>query len=176
MQMASVKRGSHFVNCHVQGALIGRTIFHWAFFLFSLCALVFVLHLVSSLAAGETTDPLAIGVEIWDRHRIVFMALMALVPFFCLDLVLWSHRFAGPMIRIRRSMHSMAEGKPVSPIQLRARDYWKNLADDFNLLLMRIEAAEKQSNVQTSQPSKLDEILSVPLSSEPAELQPTCPA
>lgn len=142
--MATFKRGSHFVNWPVQGALIGRTVIHWAFFLIALSATVFMLHALSNLVSGETT---ATGIlrDMWDRYRIVVFALMGLVPFFCLDLIMWSHRFAGPMIRIRRSMHDLAAGKAVAPIRLRSRDYWKHLADDFNLLVERIENAEKRA-------------------------------
>jgi hypothetical protein len=144
--MSRFKRGSALVNWPVQGALIGRTVLHWAFFLIALGGLVFLLHFISNLMTGEQGwSAASILQEIWDRHQLVVVALASLVPFFCLDLILWSHRFAGPMIRLRRSMHDLAEGKSVAPVRLRSRDYWKYLADDFNLLLVRIEKAEKRA-------------------------------
>jgi hypothetical protein len=82
----------------------------------------------------------------WDRYGIVAISLASLVPFFCLDLILWSHRFAGPMVRIRRSVHDLADGKAVPPIRLRANDYWTDLADDLNLVIQRIEKAERQAS------------------------------
>lgn len=160
---ATFKRGSHFVNWPVQGALIGRTIVHWTVFLIALSAAVYLLHVLSNLVSGEPATGTSVLRDMWDRYRIVVLALLGLVPFFCLDLIMWSHRFAGPMIRLRRSMHELAVGKTVSPIRLRTRDYWKNLADDFNLLLQRIESAEKRA-------SELQAILDGGSQAEHAEL------
>jgi hypothetical protein len=145
--MAKHKRGTRFVDWQVQGELIGRTVCHWACFSVAAFAMVFVLHVMGNVATGNggKTDTSVLR-EMWDRYGIVVIALVSLLPYFCLDLILWSHRFVGPMVRIRRSMHDLAAGKSVSPIRLRAGDYWNDLADDFNRLQQRIESTENRAN------------------------------
>ncbi len=145
--MATFKRGTRFVDWNIQGALVGHALFHWASFWIASFAIVYGLQILNGVVSG---DPASSGGSVasatWDRYRPLAFTVFALLPLFCLDLILWSHRFAGPMIRIRRALHDLASGKSVPPIRLRAGDYWSDLADDINLLQQRIDKAEKLAN------------------------------
>ena len=45
------------------------------------------------------------------------------------------------MVRLRRAMRGLAEGREVSPIQFRKHDFWKELATDFNRVVQRVQSS-----------------------------------
>lgn len=49
--------------------------------------------------------------------------------------IFYSHRLAGPICRIRRTLQEAHEGKTVDPIVLRKNDEFKELAEDLNRIL-----------------------------------------
>ncbi|MBP86447.1 MAG: hypothetical protein CMJ64_07000 [Planctomycetaceae bacterium] len=66
-----------------------------------------------------------------------------LASVFVLPVVLWdvlrlSHRFAGPMIRLRHALSDLANGKEVKTVSFRDGDYWTEFADHFNRLNERL--------------------------------------
>lgn len=53
--------------------------------------------------------------------------------------ILFTHRIAGPLYRIRRDMEAVLEGEEVTPITLRKKDELKEFATDFTRVLDLIE-------------------------------------
>ena len=70
------------------------------------------------------------------------MASLVLLPAVIFDLLRLSNRFAGPMFRLRRSMHDLAQGRPVAAVRFRHADFWQEFADDFNTIAARAEEAK----------------------------------
>jgi hypothetical protein len=66
--------------------------------------------------------------------------LMALLPWFIHDSLKLSNRFAGPMVRLRKSILELANQDETAPISFRAGDFWQEIATDFNQLRMRVMA------------------------------------
>jgi hypothetical protein len=54
------------------------------------------------------------------------------VPVYVWDLVKLSHRFAGPMLRLRRILKDLAAGRRASHLRFRPNDFWQETAIDFN--------------------------------------------
>jgi hypothetical protein len=48
------------------------------------------------------------------------------------------------MIRFRRTLRHLAAGENVAPIRLRHGDFWKEMANDFNVMLERMAAYQKR--------------------------------
>lgn len=46
--------------------------------------------------------------------------------------IFYSHKIAGPLFILHRSMQSMAQGEKVSDLNFRKGDYFKELAEEFN--------------------------------------------
>lgn len=135
------RRKKHFVDSAVQGALVRRIILHWLIFL-GLAALM--LPLWQLWASGNIFSPFSTLVaESWKNTAPVFLALIALLPLFIWDTVTLTHRFAGPMRRFHGSIKSLAAGDKVDPIRLRKGDFWMEFAEDFNLLLERLDAERR---------------------------------
>ncbi len=53
-----------------------------------------------------------------------------------------SNRFAGPMLRLRRSLRALGRGEYVEPLEFRGADFWQEFADDFNSVLRRVQAVQ----------------------------------
>ena len=55
----------------------------------------------------------------------------------------FTHRFAGPVLRLRRELRDLADGKQSPTLKFRDGDYWKDLAVEFNRVAALI-AEQKQ--------------------------------
>jgi hypothetical protein len=87
-------------------------------------------------------DPHNAGRNLFYRHGPTLLAVLALAPIFVLDLCKLSNRFVGPVLRLRRGMRDLAEGRTVSPIHFRKGDFWQDLGTDFNQVVECVQAAK----------------------------------
>jgi len=130
------KRRQKFVDRQVQGAIILRTTTYWALCMFTIASMLAVWRIV----VGPPQPFLSHVAAMWRLYGPVGVASLLLLPILIIDIVAMSNRFAGPATRLRRAMRQLADGRVVDPIQFRADDYWKDFADDFNRLIVRIQA------------------------------------
>ena len=124
-----------FVDRSVQGAILWRLAMHWMLFLVAGCAFLFFVEMLNG-------DPRNAGRNALTRHGPTLLAVLALAPIFICDLCKLTNRFAGPMIRLRRAMNDLAEGREVKNVHFRDGDFWKNLDVDFNRVVGRLRSAE----------------------------------
>jgi nitrate/nitrite-specific signal transduction histidine kinase len=67
------------------------------------------------------------------------------VPATLLDFLRLSHRWVGPIYRLRTSLQALNPGEAVKPLAFRDGDFWQELAGDFNQMadeLKRLRASE----------------------------------
>ena len=69
-----------------------------------------------------------------------------LFPFAVFSAIRFSHRFAGPMIRVRRTLNQLAQGETPPKVVFRNNDFWSDIADDIN----EIAALLRQEQVSNS--------------------------
>ena len=145
-------RKKFFIDRGVQGALTKRILLHWLMFL----AVSFVvLPLWQLILSGDLLRPFSQGfVDAWVYSAPVFVILLALLPAFVWDAVTLSHRFAGPMYRLRGALRSLGQGEDVRPVKFRKGDFWQDVADDFNAVLERIAATEKEQTADSESESE----------------------
>lgn len=90
---------------------------------------------------AENSSPVIVDPLVVKRMDIAFPSLLLAlglgIGISVLAGVFYSHRLAGPVFRMRRTLHEAIEGKSVKPILLRQNDEFKELADDLNRLLDR---------------------------------------
>ena len=144
--MNKSKRGQLYVDSHVQGAIVRRVMVYWA-----CCALFVVIPLCIGNALRRP-DLLFYEqfANFWDHYWPVLVGMACMLPFFLLDALRLSNRFAGPLFRLRRHIHLLAENKPVEPLQFREGDFYHEMALDFNRILERYKTAtDCQSGDQT---------------------------
>ena len=128
------QRRQKFIDSKVQGALARRIIFHWLVFL--------VVASVTALMLQVLSDPFRPSGEhlenVWYTHGPFLVVMVFLLPIFVIDTIKVSHRFAGPIYSLRRSMREVADGQPPQKLKFREGDFWHELASDYNAMIDRL--------------------------------------
>ncbi|MCC9603940.1 hypothetical protein LOC67_25595 [Stieleria sp. JC731] len=130
-EMATVhpKRSRTYVDAEVQGSLLRRVAFHWIlFFICNTFALMCWIRLFEQPDAewGQTFG------DTVRRFLPFFIITMAMIPAFVWDTLKLSHRFAGPMVRLRNTLKDIKAGRSVPPLKFRDNDFWHEIASNFN--------------------------------------------
>jgi hypothetical protein len=141
--MSKHQRKRVYIDRDLQGGLVWMAARYWAISL----AVVGMLTVVGWVFVAPGIAEL---VESPERLRALLSCLVvalvasgAMLPIVLLDMVKFSHRFAGPMVRLRESMRRSAAGEHVEPVRFRDGDYWQDLADAFNAMQARIDRLEQ---------------------------------
>lgn len=83
-----------------------------------------------------------VNFSVASRNQLIFL-LIGLESFFIgltiLLSVFISHRIAGPLFKLRKSMELFRNGKPIQHIQFRKSDYFQDLAAEYNRFLDWVE-------------------------------------
>ena len=144
------RRRKQFIDKAVQGALIRRIVLHWMMF-FTMAFFVFPLWKL--LSSGDLSRPFT---ELMLRSLAetvpVLAILIAMIPIFVWDTVTLSNRFAGPVYRFHKAIRGLTAGEEVPPIKLRKGDFWKNVAEDFNVMMERFKSERAEQAPQTGEP------------------------
>ena len=147
--MSHPTRKKTFIDAKVQGALVRRLVFHWAAFITVAAVVAFALQVLTN-----PFRPLEQHLQdMWWTHGPFLLVMFFMLPVFIVDTIKLSHRFAGPIYRLRNVIKGMAEGQPFRPVQFREMDFWQDLADDFNTMIERVGG---KTNEATAEPSPSD--------------------
>jgi hypothetical protein len=132
------KRRHYFVDPKVQGGIIFRCLMYWATCLFTTFVILFFWSLLTGPArlSWMTID------QIWFSYGPAFCASLLMLPLILWDILKMTNRFAGPILRLRRELKKLAVGEHVNPLFFRQGDYWTDVANDFNRVLLRLKELE----------------------------------
>ena len=133
--MSHSGRKKTFVDPKVQGALVRRLVLHWCTFIAVAGLVAFCLQVLSN--PFRTFEEHA--QQVWWTHGPFLLVMFFLLPVFILDTIKLSHRFAGPISRMRNTIRSLANGEEFRPLKFREIDFWQGLAEDFNLMVARLK-------------------------------------
>jgi hypothetical protein len=122
------------VDAQVQGALIRRVVVHWVAFAVTLALILGAVQFFQNPLASAN-EHLALFPR---RHGLTFLALALLLPAFLWDTARLSHRFSGPVLRLRRMMKALAAGEDPGELRFRDGDFWSELGDHFNGIRSRV--------------------------------------
>lgn len=139
-----------FVDSTLQGALLTRCVFYWGMCLVA----VFVSLLCWDAMFGPSQVFYARVQSAWARYAPALLFVAALTPIMALDFLKLSNRFAGPMIRLRRTMRDLNQGEHVEPVVLRRNDFWRDFADEFNAVILRVRKLESDLAVARGEPNR----------------------
>lgn len=128
-------RKRFFVDPKVQGALALRVVLYWL-----VCLITVTLMLLCWRIITGPIRPFYMHLDdLWFFHGPAVVASLLLLPLVVIDIVRFSNRFTGPMLRLRRSMRALARGEYVEPIEFRGGDFWRDFATEFNALAKRVQ-------------------------------------
>jgi hypothetical protein len=132
--MSHPNRKKTFVDPKVQGALVRRLVLHWFSFIAVAALVAFCLQVLTNpfRSLREHAE------QLWWTHGPFILVMFFMLPAFILDTIKLSHRFAGPIYRLRNTIRGLAEGESFRPLRFRDFDFWQGLADDFNRMIQRI--------------------------------------
>lgn len=133
-----------FVDRQVQGALLFRIAVYWCFAVLTVCLVTLCGRAITNTDPVDSFLDYFAFRDFFAQYGVVVLASLVLVPIIMLDVVATSNRFVGPLYRMRRSMRALAEGQHVEPIQFREKDYWKDVATEFNLLAQYVEELKNE--------------------------------
>jgi hypothetical protein len=137
------RRTKLVVDPVVQGAIVKRFLLCWA------CCTILAAILLTAVYVFAEPDQQVIKHfgAVMARHWPILGASVAMLPIVVWDAIRFSHRVAGPICRIRRSLCHIAEGDEIRPLQFRGRDFWKDLGEQVNVLLNRLQEVEAKAVV-----------------------------
>lgn len=130
-----VKRVRRYVDRKVQGGLLVRMAIHWGLFFFTSAFAYVVIQAIASPSGNSFLQRMQSALTVFS---LLGLLMLTLVPAFMLDIIRFSNRFAGPMVRLRRFMKELGEVGDAPPLKFRDDDFWSELAKDFNLCRERI--------------------------------------
>ncbi len=150
--MPRPQRSKKFIDAKVQGALARRLVFHWLLFMVVASTVAFILQVLSNpfLPFSEHLE------NLWWTQGPFLMVMAFLLPVFVLDTVKLSHRFAGPIFSLRRSMRDVAEGKEPRKLKFRGNDFWHDLADEYNAMIDKLSQKSVKSNTSLESEQLVD--------------------
>ncbi|MCO6045260.1 hypothetical protein NG895_15215 [Aeoliella sp. ICT_H6.2] len=132
--MTRNKRGKEYIDPQVQGALWRRMVLHWLAFI--------LVALLLAVGLEWMSDPFQPVLEVitraWWTYSPMLLVLGCLIPLFVYDSIRLSHRFAGPIFRLRQVIHSLASGSRPERVEFRDNDFWKEIAADMNQVIDRL--------------------------------------
>jgi hypothetical protein len=150
-KMAQPRRKKKFIDSRVQGALARRIILHWLVFLSVALLVSFILQVLTDPFRPLTAH---LG-NVWWTHGPFLLVTAFLLPVFVVDTIKVSHRFAGPIFALRRAIREIAQGKPPRKLKFRRKDFWQNLADDYNAMLLHLDLLEDDGELTAAEEEKL---------------------
>jgi hypothetical protein len=154
--MNKPRRKKHFIDTYVQGALARRIIVHWLVFLAVGSLVAFILQVLSNPFRPISAH----AQDMWYTHGPFLLVLLFLLPVFVVDTIKLSHRFAGPIYRMRQVVRSLAQGGQFTPIKFRDFDFWQGLADDFNQMVERLSKGQTAETTADGEESEAEPALS----------------
>lgn len=144
-RMMEKKRFRVFVDKSVQGALARRVTLYWAVCLWGTFCVLAGFPIVVTLLSGIPNSP-TVGQllhKTWLGFWPTLVASAFVLPVVIWDVLRLSHRFAGPMVRLRHSLRDLADGKDVPTVTFREGDFWTEFAEHFNRLSDRLKSENK---------------------------------
>jgi len=132
------RRTRSFVDPEVQGGLLRKIAFHWTLlFVVNSIALVVWVRMFEQPGAtwGETFG------DCVRRFLPFFVVTALLIPAFVWDTLKLTNRFAGPIFRLRSALAAAAKGQSVEPLHFRDNDFWQEIANDFNDVIIHKNSA-----------------------------------
>jgi hypothetical protein len=140
------RRKRYFVDAKVQGALLRQAIWYWLWSSALFALLIVVYRVAPAWLSGQEQG----WSRLWYHIAPYLLASAALFPLIVAKANRFSNRFVGPMVRIRKTLKQLANGEIPEPIELRDKDYYRELAADINLIAVRLAHAPPAARAEFS--------------------------
>lgn len=135
MNSTTSRRKKRYVNAYVQGRILGRIAGYWILYHIVLWHGLFVYRYAQvrmSAADGETSG----GVQsvYWQfciDYSPLLVCSLLIMPLFMLDFLRLTHRFVGPLVRVRDSLIKLMDNERVATVEFRKGDLLPEIQTTF---------------------------------------------
>ncbi len=127
-------RRRYFVDPPLQGAMLRQAFYYWLAASVTFAFIVVIYRISPAMfsdAAHESS-------RLWYHLAPFAVASAVLLPIVMFSAIRFSHRFAGPMVRVRRALFYLANGETPQHLVLRQGDFWADVAEDINRITKRM--------------------------------------
>lgn len=149
--MNRCRRSIFLIDREVQGALLLRIVLYWMFCLLSISLML----ICWNAYVGPSRRFIDLISDLYFRYGPVLGASLLLLPIVAMDLLRISNRFVGPVQRLRKGLHDVAEGRPAQPLNFRDDDFWREMANDFNRAAARLAHEKSERSTPTEEMPEL---------------------
>lgn len=143
MKAKRTRRTKYFVDGKVQGALVARVVKYWLLSLIAVGCLSFFGWVLIAPGLGAIAGAGARMPEVLAAFTVAVLAVVLMLPIVIIDFIRQTHRFIGPLVRLRDAMRRVAAGEMVEPLRFREGDHWQDMAEEFNAVVRLLENAER---------------------------------
>jgi hypothetical protein len=133
--MLERRRRRLLIDLPVQSALMMRTASYWLFCLLVIGALLVIWEAFTG-PTERTTSVLTAAI---DRYAPAMLCSLILLPLLLCDVLKLSHRFVGPVWRLRQGLRQIAAGERPETMRFRKDDFWPEMAGEFNSVVEQVE-------------------------------------
>src|SRR5262245_39231758 len=141
------RRSILLVDREVQGALMLRTILYWFFCLLSIALMI----ICWSVIQGPRRPVSELLADLYLRYGPALSASLMLLPIGLMEVLRMSNRLVGPVLRLRKGLREVAEGRPAQPLNFRDDDFWHEMANDFNRAAAHVARAASERSSATEE-------------------------
>ena len=141
------RRTIFLVDREVQGSLMVRAIFYWLFCLLSISLMLICWNAL----IGPSRRFVDLASDLYFRYGPALSASLLLLPIVMMDVLRMSNRFVGPVMRLRKGLREVAEGRPAQPLNFRDDDFWREMASDFNRAAAHVARAASERSAATEE-------------------------
>jgi hypothetical protein len=121
-------RSRLFVDSPIQFAIIVRAVTYW-----TVCLTMQVLAIAFLPVLFHPPQNLHIVAEqFWWTLGLGIVGSIVALPLIVMDILRLSHRWVGPVFRLRSFFRSHRNGKPAGKLKIRASDFWQEFATEVN--------------------------------------------
>lgn len=126
-----------FIDRPIQLAVLLRTALYWM-----MCTMAQVLMvLFFGVVASSQNDFPSLHPQVMWHLQITLLASVALLPILLWDVLKLSHRWVGPIFRMRAALKALSRGESIDELRFRGRDFWQDLAGDLNAVAAELDKA-----------------------------------
>jgi hypothetical protein len=126
-----------YIDRPIQFAIIVRALTYW-----TVCLTMQILAVTFLPVLFHPPENFyAIGEHFWWTLGFGMLGSIVALPLIVMDILRLSHRWVGPVFRLRSYLRSLRNRQPVGRLSFRAGDFWQDLAADVNSVVMELTEA-----------------------------------
>jgi hypothetical protein len=135
--MAERRANRFMIERQVQSALLWRVAAYWVYCLIALGVMLIFWNAMT----GPPRRGVELLADVLARYTPAMLASVVLLPLVMIDVLKLSHRFVGPVGKLRQGLAQLAAGRRPERMSFRKGDFWPEMAEEFNRAAARIDEA-----------------------------------